>query len=207
MQNSSRPKKTCSRCVRLVNFREANKTKQPTWFNGAVPSFGSLDSELLIVGLAPGLQGANKTGRPFTGDYAGKVLYRALIEHGWAQGVYDDQVLSNLKMHGARITNAVRCVPPQNKPNAYEVNQCNDFLAKEIKALPNLETIIALGRLAHQAILKSLQLKQSLYLFNHGTTHKLSTNIKLIDSYHCSRYNINTRRLTYEMFNKIFSQV
>ena len=133
MQNSSRPKKTCSRCVRLVNFREANKTKQPTWFNGAVPSFGSLDSELLIVGLAPGLQGANKTGRPFTGDYAGKVLYRALIEHGWAQGVYDDQVLSNLKMHGARITNAVRCVPPQNKPNAYEVNQCNDFLAKEIK--------------------------------------------------------------------------
>ena len=197
------PNKNCSKCRRLYNFRKKNQSENPDWFNAPVPTFGELSSSLLIVGLAPGLQGANKTGRPFTGDYAGDLLYKTINKFNFSKGKYAGTIDDNLKLKNCTITNAVRCVPPQNKPISEEINNCNNFLKKTIEINKNLKVIIALGLIAHKSIISALNLKQKLYKFKHGNKHKID-NLILIDSYHCSRYNTNTRRLNQEMFEKIF---
>ena len=197
------PNKNCSKCGRLHNFRKKNQSKNPDWFNAPVPSFGELSSSLLIVGLAPGLQGANKTGRPFTGDYAGDLLYKTINKFNFSKGKYAGTIDDSLKLKDCTITNAVRCVPPKNKPISEEINNCNDFLKKTIEIHKNLKVIIALGLIAHKSIISALNLKQKLYKFKHGNKHKID-HLILIDSYHCSRYNTNTRRLNQEMFEKIF---
>ncbi len=209
------PASDCSLCTRLVRFRNENRQKYPTYHNAPVPAFGSLDAELLIVGLAPGLKGANATGRPFTGDYAGDVLYKVLLDNEFATGSYvsprgediSGAYEDNLKLQNCRITNAVRCLPPANKPETSEIKTCNSFLTQEIEAMPNLRVIVALGLVSHNAVLKALGLKASFGKFAHGAQHQLNRDILLIDSYHCSRYNINTRRLSPEMFNEIFRLV
>ena len=197
------PNKNCSKCRRLYNFRKKNQSNNPDWFNAPVPTFGELSSSLLIVGLAPGLQGANKTGRPFTGDYAGDLLYKTINKFNLSKGKYAGTIDDNLKLKDCTITNAVRCVPPQNKPISEEINNCNNFLKKTIEIHKNLKVIIALGLIAHKSIISALSLKQKLYKFKHGNKHKID-NLILIDSYHCSRYNTNTGRLNEEMFDKIF---
>ena len=197
------PNKNCSKCRRLYNFRKKNQSNNPDWFNAPVPTFGELSSSLLIVGLAPGLQGANKTGRPFTGDYAGDLLYKTINKFNFSRGKYTGTIDDNLKLEDCTITNAVRCVPPQNKPISEEINNCNNFLKKTIEIHKNLKVIIALGLIAHKSIISALNLKQKLYKFKHGNKHKID-HLILIDSYHCSRYNTNTRRLNQEMFEKIF---
>ena len=197
------PNKNCSKCRRLYNFRKKNQSNNPDWFNAPVPTFGELSSSLLIVGLAPGLQGANKTGRPFTGDYAGDLLYKTINKFNFSKGKYAGTIDDNLKLKDCTITNAVRCVPPQNKPISEEINNCNNFLKKTIENHKNLKVIIALGLIAHKSIISALNLKQKLYKFKHGNKHKID-NLILIDSYHCSRYNTNTGRLNQEMFEKIF---
>ena len=197
------PNKNCSKCRRLYNFRKKNQSNNPDWFNAPVPTFGELSSSLLIVGLAPGLQGANKTGRPFTGDYAGDLLYKTINKFNFSKGKYAGTIDDSLKLKDCTITNAVRCVPPQNKPISEENNNCNNFLKKTIEIHKNLKVIIALGLIAHKSIISALNLKQKLYKFKHGNKHKID-NLILIDSYHCSRYNTNTGRLNQEMFEKIF---
>ena len=197
------PNKNCLKCRRLHNFRKKNQSENPDWFNAPVPSFGELSSSLLIVGLAPGLQGANKTGRPFTGDYAGDLLYKTINKFNFSKGKYAGTIDDSLKLKDCTITNAVRCVPPKNKPISEEINNCNDFLKKTIEIHKNLKVIIALGLIAHKSIISALNLKQKLYKFKHGNKHKID-NLILIDSYHCSRYNTNTGRLNQEMFEKIF---
>ena len=197
------PNKNCSKCRRLYNFRKKNQSNNPDWFNAPVPTFGELSSSLLIVGLAPGLQGANKTGRPFTGDYAGDLLYKTINKFNFSKGKYAGTIDDSLKLKDCTITNAVRCVPPQNKPISDEINNCNNFLKKTIEIHKNLKVIIALGLIAHKSIISALNLKQKLYKFKHGNKHKID-NLILIDSYHCSRYNTNTGRLNQEMFEKIF---
>ena len=197
------PNKNCSKCRRLYNFRKKNQSNNPDWFNAPVPTFGELSSSLLIVGLAPGLQGANKTGRPFTGDYAGDLLYKTINKFNFSKGKYAGTIDDSLKLKDCTITNAVRCVPPQNKPISEEINNCNNFLKKTIEIHKNLKVIIALGLIAHKSIISALNLKQKLYKFKHGNKHKID-NLILIDSYHCSRYNTNTGRLNQEMFEKIF---
>ena len=197
------PNKNCLKCRRLHNFRKKNQSENPDWFNAPVPSFGELSSSLLIVGLAPGLQGANKTGRPFTGDYAGDLLYKTINKFNFSKGKYAGTIDDSLKLKDCTITNAVRCVPPQNKPISEEINNCNNFLKKTIEIHKNLKVIIALGLIAHKSIISALNLKQKLYKFKHGNKHKID-NLILIDSYHCSRYNTNTGRLNQEMFEKIF---
>ena len=197
------PNKNCSKCRRLYNFRKKNQSNNPDWFNAPVPTFGELSSSLLIVGLAPGLQGANKTGRPFTGDYAGDLLYKTINKFNFSKGKYAGTIDDSLKLKDCTITNAVRCVPPQNKPISEEINNCNNFLKKTIENHKNLKVIIALGLIAHKSIISALNLKQKLYKFKHGNKHKID-NLILIDSYHCSRYNTNTGRLNQEMFEEIF---
>ena len=197
------PNKNCSKCRRLYNFRKKNQSNNPDWFNAPVPTFGELSSSLLIVGLAPGLQGANKTGRPFTGDYAGDLLYKTINKFNFSKGKYAGTIDDSLKLKDCTITNAVRCVPPQNNPISEEINNCNNFLKKTIEIHKNLKVIIALGLIAHKSIISALNLKQKLYKFKHGNKHKID-NLILIDSYHCSRYNTNTGRLNQEMFEKIF---
>lgn len=197
------PNKNCSKCRRLYNFRKKNQSENPDWFNAPVPTFGELSSSLLIVGLAPGLQGANKTGRPFTGDYAGDLLYKTINKFNFSKGKYRGTIDDSLKLKDCTITNAVRCVPPQNKPISEEINNCNNFLKKTIEIHKNLKVIIALGLIAHKSIISAFNLKQKLYKFKHGNKHKIN-NLILIDSYHCSRYNTNTGRLNEEMFEKIF---
>jgi len=194
----------CQKCKRLVKFRNENKKKHSTWHNAPVPSFGKINSKLLIVGLAPGLKGANRTGRPFTGDYAGDLLYPTLIKFGWASGNYNREINKDFRLNECRITNTVRCVPPQNKPDSNEQNNCFIFLKNEINSLPNLKYLLALGTIAHKAIIKCYNLKQKEFKFTHGKKYLLKENLNLIDSYHCSRYNINTGRLTKEMFEDIF---
>ena len=193
--------KNCPRCPRLVQYRCDNRAAFADWYNGAVPSFGSLDARYLVVGLAPGLRGANRTGRPFTGDYAGDLLYATLQRLGLAQGIYDRQPDDGLKLVNTRITNAVRCVPPANKPLPQEFHSCLPFLADEIAAMPHLTDLFAVGRDAHQAILSALDLRKSAFVFGHGKQHQLTTRLRLTDSYHCSRYNTNTGRLTEQMFH------
>jgi uracil-DNA glycosylase family 4 len=200
------PSRDCPLCPRLAAFREEWRAKQPTWFNAPVASFGSSDARLLIVGLAPGLQGANRTGRPFTGDYAGDLLYATMIEFGFARGHYQARPDDGLELIDARISNAVRCVPPQNKPLPVEINTCRTFLQADISAMPNLRAIIALGRIAHESTVVALGGKRSAAIFGHGCTQKFD-GVTLFDSYHCSRYNTNTRVLTPEMFRSVFAAV
>jgi uracil-DNA glycosylase family 4 len=171
-----------------------------------VPSFGDADASLLIVGLAPGLQGANRTGRPFTGDFAGDLLYATLLEYGFAKGVYQARPDDGLALVGCRISNAVRCVPPQNKPLPAEINTCRHFLIATIAAMPRLRAIVALGRVAHESTLKALSLRSAAAPFAHGAIHAAGA-IRLYDSYHCSRYNTNTRVLTPDMFRSVFAKV
>ena len=196
----------CPRCPRLVAFRESWRVKEPGWHNAPVPSFGPIDARLLVVGLAPGLQGANRTGRPFTGDYAGDLLYPTLIEYGFAKGRYEERVDDGLTMVDARISNAVRCVPPENKPATTEIRTCNDFLKAEIADMPKLRALISLGRIAHDASIVALGGKRSGFAFAHGCQHMLGE-IALFNSYHCSRYNTNTGVLTPDMFRDVFRAV
>ena len=194
----------CRKCPRLHAFIQSHRDTYPDWHNGAVPSFGSIDAEILIVGLAPGLRGANATGRPFTGDFAGDTLYSALLDHGFATGSFEKHALDSLALHNVRITNAVKCVPPQNKPTGDEINTCRDaFLIPEIKRMKHLKMILALGGIAHKALIKTFALRQSDFPFGHFACHDLGNGIELIDSYHCSRYNVNTNRLTVEMFDEV----
>jgi uracil-DNA glycosylase family 4 len=200
------PDRNCPLCPRLKAFREAARAREPTWFNAPVPSFGDPDARLLIVGLAPGMQGANRTGRPFTGDFAGDLLYATLLEYGFASGVYQARPDDGLMLIDCRISNAVRCVPPLNKPLPIEINTCRQFLSATILAMPKLRAIVALGRIAHDTMLKVLALRAATAPFSHGAVH-LAGAIKLYDSYHCSRYNTNTRVLTPEMFRAVFAKV
>jgi uracil-DNA glycosylase family 4 len=200
----------CPLCPRLVAFRVANCAAEPDWFNGAVPSFGRDDAgtaELLIVGLAPGLRGANRTGRPFTGDHAGELLYETLISFGFASGCYDARPDDGLKLVNCLITNAVRCVPPENKPLPAEISTCRSFLSERIGSLPKLAAIVALGRIAHDSTLAALGAKKSAFPFAHGAQHAVRDGAMLFDSFHCSRYNTNTRKLTPEMFRAVFANV
>lgn len=195
------------RCVRLAAFRAINREAEPSWFNGAVPSFGTDTARLLIVGLAPGLRGANRTGRPFTGDYAGELLYGTLITFGFAKGTYSAAPDDGLALVDCMISNAVRCVPPANKPLPAEIATCRDFLAARLAALPRLEAIVVLGRIAHESTLAALQMRRADFAFAHGARHDIRPGLALFDSYHCSRYNTNTGRLTEEMFHAVFRVV
>ncbi|SHL88422.1 uracil-DNA glycosylase, family 4 [Bradyrhizobium lablabi] len=200
------PDRNCPLCPRLSGFREVSRAKEPNWFNSPVPSFGDPDARLLIVGLAPGLQGANRTGRPFTGDFAGDLLYATLIDYGFAEGVYQARPDDGLRLVDCRISNAVRCVPPQNKPLPVEINACRPFLSATIASMPKLRAIVALGRVAHDSMLKVLSLRSTAAPFTHGAIHQAGA-VKLYDSYHCSRYNTNTRVLTPAMFQSVFARV
>jgi len=197
------PDHNCPLCPRLVAFREENRRKFPDKFNGPVPGFGPTDAPLMIVGLAPGLRGANFTGRPFTGDYAGDLLYATLLHYGLAEGIYDERPDDGLVLTRCRITNAVRCVPPENKPTPEEAHICRPFLIAEFQANPHLKVILALGRIAHEAMVRTLGLKMKDYPFAHGAFHDVGNGLVLANSYHCSRYNTNTGRLTEEMFRKV----
>jgi uracil-DNA glycosylase family 4 len=176
------------------------RVREPGWFNAPVPSFGDPDGWLAIVGLAPGERGANRTGRPFTGDFAGHLLYATLLELGLAKGAYGETPDDGLVLEGALIVNAVRCLPPQNKPEPAEIHQCRPFLVDQLKAMPNLKVVLALGQIAHQSAVKALGGKLPKHPFGHAAVHRLHTGYTLVDSYHCSRYNQNTGRLTAEMF-------
>jgi uracil-DNA glycosylase family 4 len=206
------PAADCPLCPRLAAFRAANRAAHPDWFNAPVPPFRGADEpaggpRLLIVGLAPGLRGANRTGRPFTGDYAGDTLYAALTKHGFARGGYAARPDDGLQLLDCRITNAVRCVPPENKPVGAEIVACRGFLSAELAALTRLEVILALGVIAHQAVLAGLKLRQASATFRHGAFHTLPGGLTLADSYHCSRYNTNTGRLTVEMFDAVITSL
>lgn len=200
------PAKNCPLCPRLVAFRKENSRAHPDWFNGAVPSFGPSTARLLMVGLAPGLKGANRTGRPFLGDYAGELLYRTLLKVGLARGRHDPAAPDELELIDCMISNAVRCVPPQNKPKPEEIATCRTFLIGRIAALPNLASLLAIGRIAHDAILDAFQLKKRDFPFSHGARHALPGGLVLFDSYHCSRQNTNTGRLTTAMFEKVVAE-
>jgi uracil-DNA glycosylase len=202
----AKPDRNCPLCPRLVSFREAAREREPEWFNSPVPPFGDPDGRLLIVGLAPGMQGANRTGRPFTGDYAGDLLYATLLEYGFAKGVYQARPDDGLVLVDCRIGNAVHCVPPQNKPLPAEINTCRPFLSATIKTMPRLAAIVALGRIAHESTVKALGLRASAAPFAHGAMHQGGA-LRLYDSYHCSRYNTNTRVLTPDMFRSVFAQI
>jgi uracil-DNA glycosylase family 4 len=197
------PKKTCALCPRLVAYRGENRRHDSGWHNAPVPSFGSIDAHLLIVGLAPGRMGANRTGRPFTGDYAGKLLYGTLLACGFARGSYAERPDDGLELIDARITNAVRCAPPGNRPLPAEIAACGGFLAAEIAAMPNIAGILALGQIAHNAVLVALGQKRSRFAFAHGMNHDIGGGRILVDSYHCSRLNTNTGRLTDAMFANV----
>ncbi len=203
------PDKNCKLCPRLATFRNENRALYPDKFNAPVPSFGAEDVALLVVGLAPGLKGANFTGRPFTADYAGDLLYPTLKKFGFAKGDYGRKADDGFTLIDTRITNAVRCVPPENKPTGPEINKCRPFLEAELGRLKKLKVIIALGTVSHNSTLRALGLPASLFKFGHGNNYILSPQksidrqIVLIDSYHCSRYNVNTGRLTTEMFEEV----
>jgi uracil-DNA glycosylase family 4 len=195
-------------CPRLVEFRQRQRATHADWHNAPVPSFGPLQARLAIVGLAPGLRGANRTGRPFTGDYAGDLLYATLLKFGLAEGVYRADPHDGLRLKDARIANAVRCVPPENKPTPAEFTACRPFLRAELAAMPNLRVVVALGKGAHDQILRALAVKSAAgYPFGHGHLHDLPGSLLLADSYHCSRYNTNTGRLTEAMFHDVFRTV
>ena len=226
------PPHDCPLCPRLAAFRADNRAKHPDWFNGPVPSFGPLTARLLIAGLAPGLQGANRTGRPFTGDWAGDLLYATLLKYGLAKGVYDERIDDTLELVDCRIANAVRCVPPQNKPEPSEIKTCRQFLISELNTLPNVKVILALGKIAHDSVCDTLGARKSLHPFKHGVAYSLPLTmagfnpaihgqkkldgrvrsahgerfVTLISSYHCSRYNTNTGVLTTKMFEDVVAK-
>lgn len=201
------PALDCALCPRLTATRAANRSQEPDWHNAPVPAFGEGSARLLIVGLAPGRGGANRTGRPFTGDYAGDLLYATLLDFSLAQGNYGRAADDGLILKQCRITNAVRCVPPENKPTTEEIRACNAFLAEEIKALTHLKAILALGQIAHQAVLAAVKAPRKPFPFRHGAQHQLPNGLLLADSYHCSRYNTNTGRLTEVMFRQVFKDL
>jgi uracil-DNA glycosylase len=207
---SGMPGRDCPRCPRLVAFRQSWRERESDWFNAPVDSFGSPDARFLIVGLAPGLRGANRTGRPFTGDYAGDLLYATLAEFGFARGHYQAGVQASandgLELADCRITNAVRCVPPENKPVPQEIAACRDFLIATVKEMARLSVVLALGRVAHETFIVASGLKRAAFPFGHGRAHRLGA-LTLFDSYHCSRYNTNTGVLTTAMFRDVFAQV
>ncbi len=201
---------SCTLCPRLVAYRKEITAAEPNWHNGPVDSFGPPNARLLVVGMAPGRGGANRTGRPFTGDGAGDLLYKALLKHEFATGVYDKRPDDGLQLVNCMITNAVRCVPPQNKPIAAEANACRKFLISRIANLPELTTILALGHIAHNNVLTTLNVRKKDYPFAHCASHKITFSgrkLLLVNSYHCSRYNTNTGRLTEAMFDEVFALI
>ncbi|MGD0189194.1 MAG: uracil-DNA glycosylase [Rhizomicrobium sp.] len=198
----SEPVEDCPLCPRLAEFRRTNRTVYPDYFNNPVPSFGNANARLLIVGLAPGLHGANRTGRPFTGDYAGDLLYATLLSHGLARGTYDQRADDGLELIDCAIANAVRCVPPENKPMPAEINTCRQFLTAQIASMPQLRAILALGKIAHDSVCSALAVRKKDFVFAHGAQHRAGK-LALISSYHCSRYNTNTGVLTAAMFDDV----
>ncbi len=208
---SAEPPRDCARCERLVAFRHEAQAAHRDWFNAPVPTFAAAEPRLLIVGLAPGLRGANRTGRPFTGDFAGTLLYETLLTYGLATGTYAERIDDGLQLNGCAITNAVRCVPLQNKPLPSEIANCRPYLSATIASFPKLEAILALGRIAHESVLRAFGLKLSDFPFAHGGEHRFSTregtSLVLFDSYHCSRYNTNIGRLTASMFHQVFDSI
>ncbi|WP_157217693.1 uracil-DNA glycosylase [Flavisphingomonas formosensis] len=206
MTGLATPPRDCPLCPRLAAFREEQRAAHPDWFNAPVPSFGDADAWLAIVGLAPGLQGANRTGRPFTGDASGALFYGTLLKFCLAEGEFRGESSDGLRLRGVYVVNAVRCVPPQNKPVPSEIHACRPFLDAELAALPALRVVIALGQIAHQSAIKAIGGKLPKYPFGHLAEHRLPNGIRLIDSYHCSRYNQNTGRLTPAMFEAVFTR-
>jgi uracil-DNA glycosylase family 4 len=203
---AAEPGRDCALCPRLEAFRQEWRRREPGWFNAPVPSFGPVTARLLIVGLAPGLQGANRTGRPFTGDHAGVLLYDTLSRFGFAKGSYAARPDDGLELVDARIANAVRCVPPENKPTGAEIATCRGFLESTIAEMPQLRAIVSLGRIAHDTAVVALGARRSAVPFGHGASHEVGK-VQLFDSYHCSRYNTNTGVLTTEMFRSVFAHV
>jgi uracil-DNA glycosylase family 4 len=199
------PPKNCPLCPRLADFRAANRVAYPDYFNAPVPTLGGSAARLLIVGLAPGLHGANRTGRPFTGDYAGDLLYATLLKHGLAKGDYGKRIDDGLELHDCAITNAVRCVPPQNKPLPIEIKTCRQFLIAQIGAMAHLRAIFALGKIAHDSVCDTLGAQKSKHPFKHGGQYRIGA-LTLVSSYHCSRYNTNTGVLTETMFDAVVKQ-
>jgi uracil-DNA glycosylase family 4 len=202
MNAPDQPPHDCPLCPRLKAFRDANRAKYPGWFNAPVPNFGPLTARILIAGLAPGLQGANRTGRPFTGDWAGDLLYATLLKHGLAKGEYEERADDTLRLVDCRIANSVHCVPPQNKPEPSEIKTCRQFLKSELETLPKVKVILALGKIAHDSVCDALGARKSLHPFKHGVAYDIGK-FKLISSYHCSRYNTNTGVLTAQMFEDV----
>jgi uracil-DNA glycosylase family 4 len=202
----AKPGRDCPLCPRLAAFRKTWRANEPTWFNAPVPSFGPIDARVLIVGLAPGLQGANRTGRPFTGDFAGVLLYETLGRYGFSRGQFDARPDDGLELIDCRITNAVRCVPPENKPTTVEIATCRDFLKPTIAEMKNLKVLVALGHVAHNSVVTTFGAKKSASPFKHGGKNMLGS-LALFSSYHCSRYNTNTGVLTTEMFRGVFAKV
>jgi uracil-DNA glycosylase family 4 len=203
---SSTPPRDCPLCPRLQAFRNDLRLAHPDWFNAPVPSFGPVTARLLIVGLAPGMQGANRTGRPFTGDYAGDLLYATLLEYGFARGTYAARPDDGLELIDARIANAVSCVPPENKPTGMEITTCRRFLSAAIAEMPKLRAIVVLGRIAHDSTVSALGAKRVAAPFGHGRRADINA-LALFSSYHCSRYNTNTGVLTPDMFRNVFAAV
>lgn len=199
------PPVDCTLCPRLVALRHECQARHPDWWNAPVPAFGDPNAWLGIVGLAPGMHGANRTGRPFTGDYAGDLLFATFAEFGFSRGIYDARIDDGLTLDGVIIINSVKCLPPQNKPTPQEINTCRRFLSAQLEALPQLSIFIALGRIGHDSFLRHLGLRTAAFPFGHGVRHDLGEGRVLIDSYHCSRYNTNTGRLTAEMFDAVFA--
>jgi uracil-DNA glycosylase len=197
----------CRRCPRLARHLAQVRNTHPDYYALPVPPFGATRADLLIVGLAPGMHGANRTGRPFTGDFAGILLYDTLHRYGFANRSVSSSATDSLRLKGCRITNAVKCLPPANRPLPDEVRRCNGYLAQEIEELPDRAAILALGLIAHDAVLKALELKRSAHRFRHGGLHVLPREMTLYDSYHCSRYNTQTRRLTPAMFHQVFGEI
>lgn len=200
------PGRDCPLCPRLVAFRQTHRALHPDWHNAPVPGFGPVDARLLVVGLAPGLQGANRTGRPFTGDWAGDLLYETLITFGFARGTYDERPDDGLELIDTRITNAVRCVPPENRPTTEEIHACRPFLAATIAALPRLSAIVTLGRIGHDSTVRALGARPAQVPFSHGAVQAVGP-VTIFSSYHCSRYNTNTGVLTPTMFRAVFEAV
>jgi uracil-DNA glycosylase len=201
---SGKPGRDCPLCPRLQEFRQEWRRREPTWFNAPVASFGPPSARLLIVGLAPGLRGANRTGRPFTGDFAGELLYDTLKHFGFARGSYRATPLDDLTLLDARITNAVRCVPPENKPSPKEIETCRAFLKATIAEMQNLRAVVTLGRISHESTVAALDHRRSAAPFGHGTSHDIGK-LRIFVSYHCSRYNTSTGVLTPKMFRNVFA--
>ena len=201
------PPRDCALCPRLRGFLLELRGKHPDWHNAPVPSFGDPKAKLLIIGLAPGMQGANRTGRPFTGDWAGDLLYAAINAYGFSQGIYGAEANDGLTLHGAMITNAVRCLPPQNKPVGAEINTCRPFLLDQIESMDSLKALLCLGKISHDSTVRALGLKLKDYPFGHHKIYDLPSGLRLYTSYHCSRYNTNTKRLTEEMFYNVFNDI